>query len=271
MTYQEEERSRLRRQSTKQAIALAVQGRWQEAIAVNKNLLESFPNDVDACNRLGRAYMELGEYSQARDAYEKASELDPYNNIAQKNLDRLTRLNEPSANLKPGVHRVEPQQFIEEVGKSGTVNLLRLAPAQVLAKTVAGEKVNLKTNGANLIVENLDGEYLGQVDPRYGNRLIKLLAGGNRYSAAIISSKEDAVTVIIREVYQDPGQAGQHSFVPKGEEGSIPLASDRIIRREIEYEESLQGDASYTVIGGKEGEVFSEQSPDFEDETEDDE
>ena len=59
MSYQEEERTRLKRQSSKHAIALAMQGRWREAVAANKSLLESFPNDVDAHNRLGRAYMDI--------------------------------------------------------------------------------------------------------------------------------------------------------------------------------------------------------------------
>jgi len=54
-----------------------MQGRWKEAIAANKSLIESFPNDVDAYNRLGRAYMELGEYSRAREAYGRTLELDP--------------------------------------------------------------------------------------------------------------------------------------------------------------------------------------------------
>jgi Flp pilus assembly protein TadD len=30
--------------------------------------------------------MELGEHSQAKEAYQKAIELDPYNTIARKNL-----------------------------------------------------------------------------------------------------------------------------------------------------------------------------------------
>ena len=59
MSYQEEEQVSLRRRGSKQAIALAMQGRWREAVAANKSLIESFPNDVDAYNRLGRAYMEL--------------------------------------------------------------------------------------------------------------------------------------------------------------------------------------------------------------------
>ena len=108
MAYHEEERTRLRRQSTKQAIALAMQGRWREAVVANKSFLESFPNDVDAYNRLGRAHMELGEYALAREAYEKAVEIDSYNTIAKKNLNRPSKPllvpNNPSRN------RTQPTQ-----------------------------------------------------------------------------------------------------------------------------------------------------------------
>ena len=149
MSYQEEERTRLRRQSSKQAIALAMQGRWREAIAANMSLLESFPSDVDAYNRLGRAYMELGEYSQAREAYSRAMELDPYNIIAKKNLRRLSHLVEAQVSLESNSHRVEPQHFIEEIGKAGVVNLYHLAPPEILARMVAGEKVYLKIDGAS--------------------------------------------------------------------------------------------------------------------------
>src|SRR3972149_9656314 len=92
MAYHEEESTKLRRQSSKQAIALAIEGRWREAVAANQSFIESFPDDVDAYNRLGRAHMELGEYSLAREAYEKATKVDPYNTIARKNLNRLSRL-----------------------------------------------------------------------------------------------------------------------------------------------------------------------------------
>lgn len=265
MSYQEEERTRLKRQSSKQAIALAMEGRWAEAVAANKSLLENFPNDVDSYNRLGRAHMELGEYTLSREAYEKALELDPYNTIARKNLNRLTHLKEAAVSSEGGFHKVEPQHFIEEVGKAGIVKLVRLGPPEILAKTVAGGRVNLKISGPNLVAENSRGEYLGQVEPRHGQRLIKLMDGGNRYSAAIISSAEEGVTVIIREIYQDPSQAGRFSFPSKRPEGYRPYASDRIIRREIEYEESLPGEPVYTIVGGEEAELLSDDSSDADD------
>ena len=48
MAYHEEETTKLRRQSSKQAIALAMEGRWREAVTANQSLIESFPDDVDA-------------------------------------------------------------------------------------------------------------------------------------------------------------------------------------------------------------------------------
>ncbi len=66
MTYHEEEEVRLKRQLSKHAVALAMQGRWREAVVANMSIIEQFPNDAAAYNRLGRAHMELGEYEHAK-------------------------------------------------------------------------------------------------------------------------------------------------------------------------------------------------------------
>jgi tetratricopeptide (TPR) repeat protein len=232
MAYQEEEQVRLRRQRSKQAIALAMQGRWREAVAANQEIIASFPHDVDAYNRLGRAYIELGDYTQAKEAYERAIEIDPYNVIAQKNLRRLPYLGEGGAEADSD--RAEPQHFIEETGKAGVVSLYRLAPPAVLVRMAAGNKVSLKRDGSGLAVVNARGEYMGQVEPRHAQRLAKLMEGGNQYTAAIVSAAEDRVLVIIREVYQDPSMAGQLSFPPKSGESLRPYVSDKMLRRELE-------------------------------------
>ena len=245
MSYQEEEKVRLRRQRSRQAITLAMQGRWREAVAANKEIVESFPSDVDAFNRLGRAYIELGEYELAKGAYGQASALDPYNVIAQKNLDRLAYLEETGAGEDTDSDdKVEPQHFIEETGKAGVVELLDLAPRNVLARMVAGDKVYLRVEGSDLLVENGRGENLGRVEARHAQRLIRLMAGGNNYTAAIISSREDRVAVIIREIYQDPSQAGQLSFPSKAVEGLPPYISDKLLRRGVGYEEILSEEAA---------------------------
>ncbi len=274
MSYRDEEKSRLRRQVSKQAVALAMQGRWQEVVAANKTILATFPDDIDACNRLGRAYMELGDYAQAKEAYEKALKLDPYNVIAQKNLNRLSLLHSNPASAEAQAQKVEPQQFIKEVGKAGVVNLVSLASPEVLGRLVTGAALTLKVEGPNLAVYNGAGEYVGQVEPRHGQRLAKLIEGGNQYSAAVVSATADGtVSVIIRETYQDPSQAGRLSFPSRDVEPTHwTPAGDRMIRRELEYEESLPGESGYTIVGGEEGEegaeVFVEEPPETDEEAE---
>jgi len=260
MPQEEEQLLRLRQQRSEQAIALAMQGRWQDAVVANKGIIESFPRDVEAYNRLGRACIEMGEYSQAREAYSRAIEIDPYNAITKKNLQRLSYLNEAVVGPGGESHTVDPQHFIEEIGKAGVVNLYNLAPKEVLATMVAGDSIYLKVDAPALIVESGRGEYVGQVDPMHAQRLTKLIEGGNKYTAAVVGSSEDMVTIIIREVYQDPGQAGRLSFPPRGLEEVRPPLSDRALKMEPGFGEGVVEESGYTIIGGEEVEVLPEES-----------
>lgn len=242
MPDREEDKARLRRKASQEAIALAMQSRWQEAVAVNQAIIESFPTDIDAYNRLGRAFMELGEFARAKEAYSRALELDPHNVIAEKNLYRLSLLPESQMPVKEERREVAPNLFIGEMGKAGVVNLQTLAPQEVLAKMAAGNQVYLKVRGQQLIVENEEGEYLGQVEPQHGFRLAKLIEGGNEYTAAIVSLDNDRAKVIIREVFQHPSQIGRPSFRVKAVEGFHPHVKDTLLRHEAMGEEDLEED-----------------------------
>lgn len=270
MTYQEEECARQRRQSTKQAISLAMEGNWEEAVAVNRSILEVFPDDVEALNRLGRAHLELGEYQEAEVAYRRTIEIDPYNAIAAKNLQRLSHLREVVAAGDADTDRLEPRYFIEEIGKAGVVRLEELAPPEVFARMVAGDKVQLRIDGTDLVAENSRGVYLGRVEPEHGQRLARLMAGGNQYSAAVVSLTEGAVRVIVREIFRDPSQTGRLSFPPKGVRVTRPDYSERVMRREMEQEASRE--YGYTVVGnGEEMEILADDSSDDDFEISDEE
>jgi len=265
MAYSDDEQAKLKKQNQQSAIDLAMAGRWRDAVAANKAIIELFPADVEALNRLGRAYMELGEYAEAKQAYSKARELDPYNSIADRNLRRLEVLAAAGAKgvADEAGHRVEPQIFIEETGKAGVVNLGSLAPREVLARVVAGDKVNLRPAAGGVFIDTTGGELLGAVDPRHGLRLLKLMKGGNRYSATVISSAEDKLSVMVRETYQDPSQAGQVSF---------PTRLTPISARKPELEAAAE--ESEIAPEGEEAEVLPEEAleeetyPEEEDEEE---
>jgi hypothetical protein len=270
MPRDEERLIRLKQQRSKEAIGMAMQGRWQEAVDINREIIECCPDDVDTYNRLGRAYIELGDYPQAREAYSRAVELDPYNAIAKKNLHRLSYLKE-TVGTAVETDKVEPYHFIEEIGKAGVVNLYNLAPKETRARMVAGDKVHLKVDGSILMAENSRGEYLGQVDPRHAQRLTRLMRGGNKYSAAVVNSVGDVMTIIIREIYKDPSQAGRLSFPPKGLEEVRPYVSDKVFKLDSDYDEETEDDSGYTIIGGDEIEVLPEERAGTDDETDGDE
>lgn len=265
--FQTEERAKLKRHRVELAISLAMQNRWQEAVSVNRSIVELFPNDVDAYNRLGRALTELGQYAEAREAYGRAVEIDPTNTIAQKNLTRLSTISAVGAPAKAH-QKVDPRIFIAETGKTGVTSLLRLAPKDVLAKMSVGDQVYLRPEGRALLVHNADQEYLGQVEPKLSQRLIDLIKGGNQYAAAIVSLDDNQVRTIIRETYQDPSQAGKVSFPSKGPEAAAvrPYIKDSIIRYELdEEEEETLEEPEYAVDAEAEPEeVETIEEPEFE-------
>ncbi len=266
MTRDDERLIRLKQQRSKEAVDLAMQARWQEAVDVNKQIIESFPQDVDTYNRLGRAFLELGQYAEARQSYGRAAELDPYNAIATRNLRRLDDLKE-SGSVTVETDKVEPRHFLEEIGKAGVVPLVGLAPKEDRAMVVAGDKVGLKVDGSSLIVESSRGEFVGKVEPRYTQRLVRLILGGNQYSASVVKSTKEMMTVIIRETFQHPSQAGKLSFPPRGMEEFRSYGSDKLLKLDSEDDEEESG---YTIIGGDEIEVLPEDSGDDGDDSDED-
>ena len=142
------------------------------------------------------------------------------------------------------------------------VNLSALAPWEIRALMVAGDRVYLRPEGTNLLAESGRGEYLGQVKFRHAQRLVRLMEGGNRYTTAVVSSEEESMTVIIREIYQDPSQAGRLSFPPKGTDAAQPFTTDRVLRMEVEFERKGEEGSGYTIIGGDEIEVLPEETGD---------
>ncbi|HVC32435.1 MAG TPA: tetratricopeptide repeat protein [Chloroflexota bacterium] len=238
-SFQMEERSKLRRRWVDQAIALAMQNRWEEAVKVNQSILDLFPNDTDALNRRGRALTELGRYREAREAYQRTVELDPTNTIARKNLSRLATLKVEQA--PPSGEKVDPRMFIAETGKTGVVTLFHPAPRDVLAKVAAGDQVSLKIDSRMLKAETLTGEFLGDIDPKLAQRLVDLMRSGNRYVAAVMANEEGNLRIFLRETYQDPSNFGKISFPLRAEGPGIrPYTRETLLKYELEEEEEVE-------------------------------
>jgi tetratricopeptide (TPR) repeat protein len=222
-----EDELRLTRQGAEQAIQLAIESKWEEAATLNRSILEAQPEDVDTWNRLGKSLLELGRYREAHDAYAKSIELDPVNQIAKRNLERLEGLQD-AAPRREAVAKVAQDLFIEEVGKSGTT-VLRSAPRELLAALTAGDEVYLKPEEDVLQVANAGGDVLGAVEPKLGLRLLRMIKGGNQYAAAVKSLGETDVELIIKETFRDPSQT-RLSFPASGAETSRPYIKESLLR-----------------------------------------
>ena len=248
--------AKLKRERTQEAISCAMQGRWDEAIAANKSIIEVFPNDINAFNRLGKAFTEKGQYEEAIDAYNHAIEIDPKNSISRKNLRRLALLKEKQPALSEDRPKAISRTFIEETGKAGVARLDQLAAREVLIKMAAGDIVRLKVKKQRLTVENEAGEYLGQLESRISTRLSKLIKGGNKYSAAIASISDSVVKVIITEIYQHPKQVGRPSFPAKIKDGFRSSVKDSILKYEIGDEEETYDDSGNIVDTDEDTEIL---------------
>lgn len=263
-TYQPEERERRRRQLSEQAIQMARESRWEEAVTVNRDLLVLVPRDPSTLNRLGKALSELGQYSEAKRVYTEALEQDPANNIARKNLERISSLSDEDSDGRHAVERIDPRLFIEETGKTGFTVLVDLASREVIARLSAGDQVYFAPEGQVLYVTNAADERIGRVEPRLANRLIKFMKGGNKYAAGIADLSETEVRLLIRETFQHPSQFGKVSFPAHGASETIrAYTKDSMVRRDVDDEDDY-GDGDDDGDDGDDDDSEESGEPEFE-------
>ena len=223
-----------RRQLTQQAITTAVQSRWQEAVDLNRQIVELAPTDAEAFNRLGKAYTELGEISEARRAYEQAIEADPANLIAQCNLERLSHISDSEAEelRRKATDKLDPRFFMEETGKTRVTVLTNPAKQEVLATLTAGDRVVLAPDDGQVVVQAVDETRIGLVEESLAARLIRLMQTGNQYQAGVVGVDRGQVRIIIRETLQSPQNSGRISFPPqKAAEMPRPYLREGLVRR----------------------------------------
>ncbi len=219
-----------------EAIDLAMQGCWEEAKEMNESIIELYPNDVSAHNRLGKALIKLGNHAEAVKVYEQVLKLDPGKGIAKKNLERLRYIKDKNGKdtQKQSTGSIS-SFFLEETGKSRLVYLTKVAPDETLAKLSAGDELYLVILGNTLTVTDINGEYIGELESRLGSRLVKLTQGGNKYQAAVAGVGNGQVRVIIRETFRHPEMAEYSSFPPQTMEQPRPV-KDTMFKYDYESE-----------------------------------
>lgn len=184
-----------------QAIQLALQNSWEEAIRVNLEILEENSKDIDCLKRLAYAYMQSGSFKEAEETYKNILSLDSTNPIATKNLKKLATLSQQ----KNGVINVNHSNnidnvFIQEAGKTKTVDLTNVADKKTLMNLHHGDDVVLIIKRSKIFAQTPERIFIGMLPDNVGLRLTSFIKGGNEYQACVKSVDDKNVTVFVKEV-----------------------------------------------------------------------
>lgn len=196
----------------KEAIEAALAGRWQEAIEKNLDILKTNSKDIAALNRLAKAYWESNKLSKAQFYYKKVLVIDQYNPIALKNLKRLEQKSKKTTLPGSILNQSFNGAFLEEAGKTVSVNLCRLTSAEILAGINTGEQVCLAAKKHFVVIQKKDTTYLGSLPETLSWRLIPRLKSGNKYEARVLKVDPQTLEVFIREISRCPKYKDLPSF-----------------------------------------------------------
>lgn len=238
----QDELIRLRKRLLDRAVEHASQNRWQEAIEDNLRLLE-LAREPDTLNRLGKAYLETGNYDQALEYYHETLRINPANAVARKNVARLEQLQDRNVVQSHQRKYADLSLFIVESGKTALTSLTNLVPGAV-AHIMLGEQVDIQHDDTNVWLVDSAGHVIGYLEPHLAQRLIQMLAAGNRYIAVIANLDAGTVKVLIREVYHAPSQRQRVSFPGKlgGDIANFRTYRDLATQFELETEELIEDD-----------------------------
>jgi len=194
-----------------QAVDSALHQNWKEAIRINSAILKEHKENTEALLRLAYAYLKTGQLTLAKKTYERVLAVDQYNQIAQKNLKRLTIIKKK--NLTHDTNRnLSPLVFLEEPGITKIVECIHAAPTQILSTLSAGQEVYLKPKNHCVEIRSLQNIYLAALPDDMSFKLNKLIAAGNTYLVVVKSIEKNGLRVLIRELSRGKRFANQPSF-----------------------------------------------------------
>lgn len=216
------------------AISAALAGDWKKALEINSQLVRKNPNDIDAHNRLAKAYAGLGKIKKALQTCNKVLKIDPYNTIASKCAEKWKIIKK--SDLKKSSTNTQSYFFLEEPGKTKIVSLINLGDSELIVKLDSGDEVKIVPHSHRVCITTLEGKYIGKLPDDLSARLKTLINKGNEYQVFIKCAEPSDVKVFIRESKKSedlvtipsfPSEKVEYiSFAPPQARLAIELESD---------------------------------------------
>ena len=212
---------------SKNAIESALSHNWKDAVSLNESIIEMDPSNIEGMLRLAFAHIQLQNIEKAKKLYRKVLLLDKYCFVAQKNLNKLSALPKRSKKTvqKSTVKqtKMSPNLFLEEPGKTKSVNLINVAPISVLSQLENGDNAYLCIKRHSVEVRDENKVYLGVLPDDLSFRLLRLMQSGNTYTVIIKSTDKKSLSVFLRENKRGKRFKNQPSFLPNSIEFADPV------------------------------------------------
>lgn len=207
------------------AINLALQGKWQEAIQVNLDILKEDKENISTLCRLSKAYFETGDKQKAQKYANKALEIDVTNKIASKMIERCN-LNPDSTPTSTQSSSFDPSIFIEEAGKTRVTNLVNVSSSKTIKLLNPGEELNIVCLKHNVNITTKDNVNVGKLPDDIAARIRQLVKIGNQYKAYFKAQEKQSLKIILREHIRSNKMSEIHSFPINKSEVIEELGSD---------------------------------------------
>lgn len=194
------------------AVQAAMNGAWEQAVTHNQQIIKEDKDNIAAHNRLARAFWELNRLNDAKKSYQRVLSLDPYNQIATKNLERLKDQVKKAPKNQSPLKTTDGTIFLEEPGKTKLVKLVKIASPETLVHYDSGDEISLTPKNFKISVIGKENTYLGSIPDDLSHYLLKLIKAGNQYSAHIKSVNRQNLEIFIREIKRGPDYQKLPSF-----------------------------------------------------------
>ena len=229
-------------QFEEEAINAAIKTKWRDAIIVNKKITRLDKKNVYAFLRLGFAYLQLNMIREAKKHYKKALKLQPGNQIASQNLERINILEQKKiAHNDNKKIFFDPNLFLEIQGKTKSINLVNLGQKDILAQLTIGQEVILKPKRRKIEIMTKDRDYIGSLPDDISKRLIIFIISGSKYTCVIKEPNINKVVIFIKEEKKGK-KVTRYSSFPQNIQNNLNKMTEEDELKETSDEESTEND-----------------------------
>lgn len=194
------------------AVEAAINLNWDQAINLNNEILQEFPDDIKTILRLGYAYLQKKEFSKAKMSYKMAFQYQPKHPVATEQIKKINILQGKVDLLNNQTGTFDPNLFLEMPGKTKSIPLVQLGNKNDLTELSIGQELYIKIRKKKVELRTKEGKYIGAVPDDLSKRLLSFLEDGSVYKTFVKEALANKVILFIKEISKGPNVANITSF-----------------------------------------------------------